>query len=138
MTITATFIDALHRLEESGNVDVIASLFTDEATLANPLVIHDGTEEQTAKRFWKAYRDTFSDIESTFLNVVENGNAAAIEWQSEGVIDGQSVSYSGVSVLEFGDEQIRAFRAYFDTRELAARVGASEADATPSDVESAP
>lgn len=138
MTITATFIDALHRLEESGNVDVIASLFADDATLANPLVIHDGTEEQTAKRFWKTYRDAFSDIESTFLNVVENGNAAAIEWQSEGVIDGHSVSYSGVSVLEFDGEQIKAFRVYFDPRELVAKAGASEPDATPSDVESAP
>jgi ketosteroid isomerase-like protein len=138
MTITATFIDALHRLEESGNVDVIASLFAEDAALSNPLVIHDGTEEQTSKRFWKRYRDAFSDIESTFLNVVENGNAAAIEWQSEGVVDGQSVSYSGVSVLEFERDQIKAFRAYFDPRELVARTGTRDLDATPSDVESAP
>jgi len=49
MTITATFIDALHRLEESGNVDVTASLFADDTTLANPLVIHDRTTEQTGR-----------------------------------------------------------------------------------------
>jgi hypothetical protein len=90
MTITATFIDALHRLEESGNVDVTASLFADDATLANALVIHDGTKEQTGTRFWKNYRDALSDIESTFLNVVEDGNASAIELQSKGAKAGAS------------------------------------------------
>ncbi|WP_281423282.1 hypothetical protein [Rhizobium populisoli] len=35
MTFTVKFMDALHRLEESGNVDVIASLFNDDATFAS-------------------------------------------------------------------------------------------------------
>lgn len=136
MAMTTAFIDALHELEETGKVDVIVSLFRDDATFANPLVVHDATEEQSATRFWKTYRDSFSDIETEFVNLIESEEISVLEWRSDGVVDGQSVSYSGVSILEFDGDRIKAFRAYFDPRELVTKPAARDVDATPSDVES--
>ncbi|WP_275783732.1 nuclear transport factor 2 family protein [Pararhizobium gei] len=119
--LTEAFIDALHRLEDSGNVDVIASLFSDDAELSNPLVKHDASEADGPRRFWKSYIEAFQDIESEFVNVLENEDVAALEWRSEGVIDGAAVRYGGVSVIESADGKITAFRAYFDPRKLVAR-----------------
>lgn len=87
--------------------------------------------------FWKSYIEAFQDIESEFVNVLENDDVAVLEWRSEGVIEGSAVSYGGVSVIESVDGKITAFRAYFDPRKLVAR-GAGEQisqDLTPSDVE---
>jgi limonene-1,2-epoxide hydrolase len=133
--LTEKFIDALHRLEETGDVDVIAALFSDDAVLSNPMTIHDQAEAGGAKAFWSGYRGAFSAIESEFINVVENDGVALLEWRSDSTFDGQSVSYSGVSVIESDGDKIKAFRAYFDPRELVAKVGKGEVDATPSDVE---
>jgi len=132
MTITTTFIEALHRLEETGNLDQIANLFSDDATLANPLVVRDAREPQSAEQFWKAYRGAFSEIESEFVNVVENEGVAILEWRSDGLVDAQAVSYSGVSVIEFDGERIKAFRAYFDPRELVARISTGHEASRPS------
>ena len=136
--LTEAFIDALHRLENSGNVDAIASLFSDDAELSNPLVKHDTSEADGPRRFWKSYIEAFQDIESEFVNVLENDNVAVLEWRSEGVMDGSTVRYGGVSVIESEKGKITAFRAYFDPRKLVARGngGQDSEDLSPSDVES--
>ena len=48
----ATFIDALHRLEQSRDVDTIAGLFADSAGISNPLVAQGGKDGATS--FWTA------------------------------------------------------------------------------------
>lgn len=131
------FIAALHRLEKSSDVDAIAGLFRDDAVLSNPLSIHDSAESGAAQTFWTAYRAAFSTVESEFINVVETDGVAILEWRSDAVVEGQSVAYSGVSVLESDGEEIKSFRAYFDPRELVAKVDTRAVDATPSDVEPA-
>lgn len=131
------FITALHQLEETSDVDGITALFSDNAVLSNPLAVHDADDGGAARTFWTAYRAPFEEITSEFINVAEGDGSAMLEWRSDGTVRGQAVSYSGVSVLEFADDRISSFRAYFDPRELVAHVGSPQAseNMTPSDVE---
>lgn len=111
---TQAFIDALGKLEKSGDADPIAGLFSDNADVSNPMVDHHHEGEQGAKSFWTSYRKAFDEIQSEFLHVVENGDMAMLEWRSTGSIDGKQVHYGGVSVLEHGANGIVAFRSYFN------------------------
>ncbi|MGF9567676.1 hypothetical protein AAIH70_29700 [Neorhizobium sp. BT27B] len=65
--ITHDFMDALHRLEESGNIDVTASLFADNAELSNPLVLHGSDEENGARAFWDFYHAALGEATSEFV-----------------------------------------------------------------------
>ncbi len=124
--ITHDFIDALHRLEESGNVDVIADLFADDAELSNPLVLHGPDGDNGAKAFWASYHAALGAASSQFLNVIVDEGKAVLEWRTATEIDGRPTSYAGVSVIETDGEKITAFRAYFDPRQLTTRVTGRE------------
>lgn len=113
------FIDALAALEERREVDPIAALYADDADLSNPLVQHKHRGKQGARDFWTMYRSAFGSIRSEFHHVVADAGCALLEWTSRGErSDGQPVEYRGVTVLEYGDGGIRAFRTYFDPRQL--------------------
>lgn len=115
------FIDALHRLEEQHDLDGMVSMFGDSAEISNPTDAepHRGTEG--ARRFWDAYRRSFSDIHSEFRNITESDSVAMLEWTSRGhAVEGAEVQYDGVSVIEFGDGRVQRFRAYFDPSDLQA------------------
>jgi len=129
--IANKFIDALHRLEESGNLDVITDLFADGAVLSNPQVRHSAAEGNAARTFWSGYLEAFATINSKFSNVVENNGIAMLEWTSKGTVADNPVSYEGVSVIEVRDGKITAFRAYFDPKQLLvnAEQGQGESDA---------
>lgn len=111
---TRAFIDALTRLEQSGDADAIAGFFAEGADVSDPMVKHSAEGEPGARAFWTRYREAFDEIRSEFRNVVEDGNVAMLEWTSEGSSDGAPVRYGGVSVLEHGRDGIRAFRASFN------------------------
>lgn len=113
-----TFIAALHTLEESRDVGPIAALFAPDATTSNPLVKHESEGKQGAEAFWTMYRASFDTIHSEFRNIVENDDAAILEWVSEGSSKQGSVHYGGTSVLEFGEGGITAFRSYFDPTQV--------------------
>jgi ketosteroid isomerase-like protein len=115
------FIDALHRLEEQHDLDGMAALFADDAETSNPTddTPHRGVEG--ARRFWDAYRRSFTEIHSEFRNVATDGDVAILEWRSRGhAAEGAPVDYDGVSVVEFADGRVRRFRAYFDPSALQA------------------
>jgi len=117
------FIEALRRLERERDVDDIASLYADDAELDNPTHQTPRHGAGGAREFWRHYRDTFDEIESTFRSVVESGDVAALEWTSRGrAVGGEPFEYAGVSVLEFEGDRIRRFRAYFDPADLGAQV----------------
>lgn len=116
---TERFIDALHALEDEGDVDRIVSLFADNAELHNPTerYVHRGAEG--ARKFWDSYRRSFDAIHSEFRAVGEADDAALLEWESRGrTSDGGPIRYGGVSVIEFDGERIRRFRSYFDAHAL--------------------
>ncbi len=115
---TDKFIEALHTLEDGGDVGPIAALFAPDADVSNPLVKHDGEGNGGAEEFWSMYRKAFETIHSEFRNIVDDGGVAMLEWVSEGSANGEAVRYGGVSVLEHGDDGITVFRTYFDSRQV--------------------
>ncbi len=115
---TQHFIDALRQLETTSDAQPIAALFADDADLSNPMVKHDAEGKAGAHAFWTRYRASFETISSEFKNIVEQGDVALLEWVSEGTIRGKAIRYGGVTVLEFGQAGIAAFRSYFDTAQL--------------------
>jgi len=121
---SAAFIDALRALEAEGNVEAIASLFTDDAELSTPTdtAPHRGTSG--ARTFWENYRRTFAEIDSEFRHVIETDDTAVLEWTSHGrTSNGREIRYDGVSVLEFRDGAIRRFRNYYNPSRLGDQLG---------------
>ena len=114
----STFITALERLEQSGDAEPIAALFSKDARVSNPLMTETGPEGAAA--FWRTYRSAFDTIASSFSSILERDGRICLEWTSSGEIEQQKVVYEGVSILEVGDEGITAFRTYFDPTRLSA------------------
>lgn len=56
------------------------------------------------------------------MNVIEDEGKAVLEWRTTADIDGKSISYGGVSIIDTDGDKITAFRAYFDPRQLSTRV----------------
>jgi len=114
--LTDRFIDALHRLHADRDVEPLAALFADDATLSK---LGDHNEEQGpdgARRFWADYRNVFDAIEATFTHTTSSDTSVALEWTSTGSLaNGRSFSYAGVSVLEGDGSSITGFRTYYDS-----------------------
>ena len=114
--IAERFMHTLQQIEETGDVEPLVAMFTEDAELSNlamtePLQGHDG-----ARRFWQKYLSVFERVRSRFTNVVEGDDTAVLEWISEGALPtGESVNYQGVSVLETDNGQVRRFRTYYDS-----------------------
>ena len=113
------FIEALHTLEAEGDAAPIAALFAPDAEISNPLGDVSGSGEGSVLAFWKSYRGTFDSIESQFRTVLADDECAMLEWRSKIVRAGEPGAYGGVSVLEFDQTGITAFRAYFDPAKIA-------------------
>lgn len=113
------FVNALRELEEERNVEPIAALFAEDATLFNPHIRRmNGARD--VRQFWKTYRLTFGSVHSEFRHVLETNECAMLEWKSTGTgPTGRAFRYDGVSVLEFEGERIKTFRTYFDPQALA-------------------
>ncbi len=114
------FVDALHALEQQGNVEQIASLFADNAELTNPQLHQPMRGRDGARHFWSEYRDAFGDIRSSFKVTVESENTSALEWVSEGTMraTGKPFRYGGVTILEWSADRVSRFATYFDTQPL--------------------
>lgn len=116
---TQAFIDALNTLERDRDVEPIARLFAAESEIGNIVSPRRFSGVDGAREFWRAYRATFGDMQSEFRNVIEDDRRAALEWKTTGTsIQGDSITYAGVSILEFADGQISRFWAYFDPGDL--------------------
>ena len=115
------FIDALHRLEEHHDLDGMVALYADESATSNPTDASPHRGPSGARRFWDAYRRSFTEIHSEFRNVVATDDVAILEWTSRGnAVEGAPVEYDGVSVVEYQDGKVKRFRAYFDPSALQA------------------
>jgi ketosteroid isomerase-like protein len=108
------FIAALRALEEHGDADRIAEMFTADAELLNLSHSERGTDG--ARRFWRAYRGQFGDIRSTFSRVVEAGPDAVLVWRSQGTMaQGHPLDYRGVSLLSLSGGKVARFETYYDS-----------------------
>jgi ketosteroid isomerase-like protein len=114
--LTKKFVDALGQLHGADDVEPLVALFGDDATLNKAGMPHGQSGKDGARTFWEQYRRVFGEIESTFHNVVTGDGIAFLEWTSSGTLtNGSEFSYDGVSVLESGGDEIKAFRTFYDT-----------------------
>jgi ketosteroid isomerase-like protein len=111
------FRTALQQLEQTSDATDLLACFADEAELRRPELDHDSGGTPDAAQFWKTYRDQFSEVSSDFSRIVEAEDIAVLEWTSTAQLSaGHPVTYSGVSLLTFGDDDtITRFSTYYDT-----------------------
>jgi limonene-1,2-epoxide hydrolase len=110
------FINALEKLEQFGDLEPMAQLFSENSELSNLGITSPVHGKAGAYRFWKGYAKTFKSVKSTFNRISENGSIAVLEWTSEGILpQGTPFHYSGVTLLDFEGDQIVRFKAYYDS-----------------------
>ncbi|HEY0095905.1 MAG TPA: nuclear transport factor 2 family protein [Archangium sp.] len=113
------FVDALMKLEESGEVESLLELFSDESQVSNVASHRTFHGREGAREFWREYKGMLRHVKSTFRNMIEAGDRVALEWESSGTAhNGAAVNYEGVSIIEWDGELISRFYAYFDPRVL--------------------
>lgn len=111
------FVAALRRFEQDGDESLL-ELFAPDATATRLDARGDRTDVAS---FWKEYRAQFRELSTTFVNSVEGGPQAALEWVTRATLtSGRPVEYRGVTVLDMDDSQIAAVRTYYDTAALLA------------------
>lgn len=107
------FVGALRKFEQDQDPSTLVGLFADAAVLTR---LDGRGEREDAEGFWRQYREQFHDLSTTFFNVVEGSDQFALEWTSKGTLaNDRPLTYSGVTVLDFADEQIVQLRTYYDT-----------------------
>ena len=122
------FIAALREIEDRSNVEPMAALYAENAEASNAVMTEPDRSAEGAKHFWTKYRESFTRVHSEFRNVVENEQAALLEWTSEvTTAAGLSTTYDGVTVVEFGGGKIRRSRAYFNPNALSTHHAAAPA-----------
>ncbi len=112
-----TFMTALQAAERTSDVGPLAALFAADAECGSIATVEPMRGPDGVKRFWLAYLAAFKTVRSTFVHTCAGGDAAALEWTSEGQLPaGTPVNYQGVSLLEFGpDGKVTRFRTYYDS-----------------------
>ncbi|MDY7231358.1 nuclear transport factor 2 family protein [Hyalangium rubrum] len=109
------FAEALTKLEESGDLEPLVSLFADDAQVSNVATSRVFSGREGARLFWKEYKGMLTRVKSTFRNLIESGDRVALEWETQGTAqNGAAVNYEGVSIIEWDGERISRFYAYFD------------------------
>lgn len=117
--VARRFIDALWKLETANEVDPIVELFAGECQVGNVVSPRTFEGKDGARAFWQIYRETLGDVKSEFRNVIATEGRAALEWTTTGTThQGKKIDYGGVSILEFEDDRIARFWAYFDPSKL--------------------
>lgn len=113
------FVEALTRLEESGEIEPLLSLFAEDARVSNVASQRTFEGLEGARKFWTEYKGTLQSVRSVFRNMIESGDRVALEWESSGTAhNGAAVDYEGVSIIEWEGDRIVRFYAYFDPRAL--------------------
>ena len=113
------FMDALGRLEESGDLEGLLALFSDDAQVSNLASPRVFSGREGARTFWREYKATLQQVRSTFRNVIAAGDRTALEWETQGTAhNGAAVAYEGVSILEWDGDKVSRFFAYFDPHAL--------------------
>ena len=123
-TPAQTFADALQTLESGGDVDAfVAAVFTDDAVLLRPETGQELQGTDGARKYWQQYLAQFAEVRSEFSRVRDADGMGVLEWTSRGSFpDGADLEYTGVSLLEFGeDDRVTRFATYFDTARFATR-----------------
>ena len=110
------FMQTLQQIEDTGDVEPLVALFTEDAELSNLALTEPLKGQDGARRFWQKYLSVFERIHSKFHNVIEGDRTIVLEWNSEGALSsGEAINYQGISVLEIDNGQVQHFRTYYDS-----------------------
>jgi ketosteroid isomerase-like protein len=110
------FMNALHELEQTGNLDPLVEQFTQDAELRRLTGEEPARGPEGTRKFWKEYLAALGQIRTEFKHIVEGGDTIVLEWVTEVDPDtGRPFTYEGVSILEMENGQVRRFRTYYDT-----------------------
>ncbi len=122
------FIDALHTLEDQGDVEPMARVFAAEATLWNLIMPEPRRGREAVRAFWQEYRNHFGRVHSRFERLIVNGDQAALEWRADGNLQqgGRPISYRGVTLLQNGPDGITEFASYYDPEPFREGLGISQ------------
>jgi steroid delta-isomerase-like uncharacterized protein len=92
-----------------------------------------GTEDYpTLRKTIEATHEAFPDIATSILHIVEDGDAAAIHWESRGThtgafmdvpATGRRITVTGASFLRFEGEKIAEEWVVWDPREMLSALG---------------
>lgn len=114
--IYTNFMHTLQQTEETGNVEPLVALFSEDAELINLAMSEPLKGQDGVRQFWQKYLSVFERIHSKFTHVVESDDTAFLEWISEGALStSEPVQYRGISVLETNNGQVHRFRTYYDS-----------------------
>ena len=114
-----TFATALQTFEKDGDAAAFAALFADDAVTQR--FDARGERRGEVEQFWQEYRAQFQTVSTTFYDVVEGGDRAALEWTSDGTLtDGRPLQYRGVTVVDFSGDTITKLSTYYDSAQFAA------------------
>lgn len=109
------FVEALTKLEQSGEMEPLLALFAEDAQVSNVASSRVFTGLDGARQFWTEYKGVLARVKSTFRNMIESGDRVALEWETQGTAqNGAAVNYEGVSIIEWDGDRISRFYAYFD------------------------
>lgn len=121
--IAENFINALHKLEETGDAEEISSLYAESAEIANVVTPKTFSGRDGARDFWTKYRETFGEMRSEFRNQIVTENRAALEWTTVGTSKNEhEITYSGVTILEIEADKISRSCAYFNSHDLGRQI----------------
>lgn len=112
-----SFVAALRSFESDGNPSGLVGQFADGATASRL----DGRGDRTdVESFWTEYRAQFERVSTTFRNAVEGDGEVALEWDSDVVVGGHPMTYSGVTVLTIDPQGdvVTSARTYYDSAAL--------------------
>lgn len=114
--IASRFMQTLQQIEDTGDVEPLVAMFTEDAELSNLAMTEPLKGRDGARKFWQKYLSVFERIHSKFTNVIEGDGTSVLEWISEGALStGESLNYRGVSLIETDNGQVHRFRTYYDS-----------------------
>ena len=123
LELAENFINALRKLEETGEPAEIAALYAENAEIVNVVSPKKFTGDAGAREFWTRYRETFGEMRSEFRNKIVNETSAALEWTTRGISkENHEITYSGVTILEFKGDKISRSCAYFNAHDLGRQI----------------
>lgn len=116
---TRQFIAALRHLEQKRDLEPMGALFSDAA----PVSSIDGHGERNGpdgiKALFDEYLRQFDEVRTTFTQVTEGENHAALEWTTDAKrAGGHDVTYTGVTIIDLDGDRVTGFRTVYDSAAL--------------------
>lgn len=116
---TRRFIAALRHLEQDGDLDPMAELFSDDAEVRSIDGHGPRTGPDGIRQLFGEYVRQFDRLSTTFTQVTEGGTHAALEWSTDAVRPGgHQVTYTGITVIDVDGDTVTGFRTCYDSAKI--------------------